>query len=276
MTLALVLLLPTTDLAYGQEDHIKACYATWPPFSYQSNGKAKGLSIEIYQNATKRAGLSVSFHKLPWKRCRGSSISGEYQAIVDGGVRTPNTLGTNQYPIIWVQMFWVHKNSSHTEFRSYHQFKDQRIGFTRAYEYPSEFYEFKGFKSKIPSNSDLLGLKMLHAGRIDTFHGDLVNCRYLAERYQLDITPLYPASKAQGLTLRFSEGNRHQHERFETALKQMFTDGSIDTLYRKHLGLTYQEFLNHASHPEKELSKHQKESLDLRKKEFVRSYSSPK
>lgn len=86
-----------------------------------------------------------------------------------------------------------------------------------------------------------MGLKMLHSGRLDAYFGDLINNRYLVEKHRLNLKPIYPFYAVRRLTLIFSKAKTEQDQRFKTAVKQMFEDGSIDALYNRHLGLSYRQ-----------------------------------
>lgn len=223
---------------------IKACFTDWFPYSYLENGQPSGLSIEIYNAVIKRAGLTISYDKKPWKRCKQDFSAGLYDAIVDGGVDIPNSLHAQQRPIPWVMLLWVHKSSEVQAFKGYHQFDQKKMGFVRGYGYPDDFMEYKGFLSKRDVDNDTQGLNMLDRGRFHAFFGDLVNNTQIVKKEKFNVRAIGPAIQVNYLTLCFSTLLKKEHQQFETALNQMYKDNSIDKIYNQYLGLSYQEFMN--------------------------------
>ena len=241
--LVVSLMITITTTALGQENLIKACFTEWYPYSYLENEQPAGLSIEIYNSIIKRAGLEISYINRPWARCENDFNSGSIDALVDGDIDVPNTLNVKKRPIPWVILFWVHKESSYRQFSGYSQFDNQGIGYVRGYGYPKEFLEYKGFNRKKDVNNDIQGLKMLNGKRYEAFLGDIVNNTRLVKKHRLKVRPIRPAVQVRFLTLSFSKRLIVQHNKFEKALNQMYKDGSIDVIYKKYLGVTYEELL---------------------------------
>jgi polar amino acid transport system substrate-binding protein len=59
----------------------------WYPFTYSVEEVALGLHVDITKEAIKRAGHSVEYIPMPWKRCLASAKSGEVDAIVSASYK---------------------------------------------------------------------------------------------------------------------------------------------------------------------------------------------
>ena len=241
--LRIVLMMLISTVALGDEPSIKACFTQWYPYSYMKGTQPTGLSIDIYSEAIKRAGLTVSYSQRPWKRCVLEFSEGKYNAVVDGDSHIPNSLNTKRSPIPWVLLFWVREKSPFQKYTGYSQFDNHRIGYVRGYTYPKDFLKYQGFKIKKDVTNDLQGLKMLNKGRFDAFFGDLVNNHQLVKDNNLKIRAIEPAIDINFLTLSFSDKLPEQHKKFEKVLNKMYQDGSLDIFYKKHFDLTYEEFI---------------------------------
>jgi len=237
------LLILISNNAFGYDLPIKACFTEWYPYSYLKDKQPTGLSIDIYSEIIKRAGLNISYEMKPWARCKLEFSLGKFDALVDGSINIPNSLNVKQGPISWVIIFWVHEKSSYQKYLGYSQFDNKNIGYVRGYSYPKDFFDYRRFYHKVDVTNDLKGLEVLDKGRFDAFLGDLVNNYQLVKDKNLNVRALAPVVEHRYLTLSFSDKLPDQHEKFETALSQMHQDGSIDFFYKKYLGITYQEFV---------------------------------
>jgi polar amino acid transport system substrate-binding protein len=240
-----LLLTALSGLCYGeaQEKIINVCYSDWYPFSYIEKDGSKGLAIEIYDKAASNAGLSLQYTNAPWARCLKAFKAGKFDAIADGEVGMQGTISPTILPILWVQTFWVRKDSSHEKYTDYSLFSGEIVGFGRDFTYPDDFLSFNEFAGKVPVLNDLQGLKMLNRKRIDTYFGDYFNASYHREKLSLNIRYLLPAQVSH-LSLIFSVKKLQENEMFELSMNKMLASGEIDELYYKHLGKTYHEVLN--------------------------------
>ncbi|WP_020405030.1 substrate-binding periplasmic protein [Hahella ganghwensis] len=231
---------------------IEACYTHWYPYSYEQDGKAAGISIEIYKAIIDRAELNVAFTPRPWARCVREFKSGHVNAIVDGGIRLPKSLNGKNRPIPWIIVFWVRNESPHKEYTQLSQFDNHIVAQSIAYGYPQSFLSFSGFKERRTLNDDLLGLQLLNAQRADLFIGDLFGVRLMKVQHDFNIRPLLPPIEVRYLTLSFSDQMPFEFQRFESALESMIRDGSLDLFYLHHFGMTYHHFIQQFG-PEKPL-----------------------
>lgn len=239
----IVLLVLFSQPLLAKSQPITACFSDWYPFSYLKDNRPAGFSIELYRAVIERAGLQIVFKHRPWKRCRIEVINGLLDAAVDGGVNMENTLYAKKRPIPWVVLFWVNQSSAYQKFEDYSQFEGKRIAYVRGYGYPQEFSDYNGFNKNAVTN-DLQGLKMLVAGRVSAFFGDIVNGTQLAKKHNLLVHTIGPAAQIKTLTLSFHKSRAIEHQKFEAALIEMYGDGSIDVLYQKYVGTTYKRFMD--------------------------------
>ena len=71
----------------SQTIKIAADQNMWYPFSFEENGVAKGLHIDIVTLALENLGYLSTFHPLPWKRCLLETKYGKYDAIISGSYK---------------------------------------------------------------------------------------------------------------------------------------------------------------------------------------------
>jgi len=241
--LLIILFFLVTSFEVLGKSRIRACFTHWPPFSYIENGSPAGLSIEIYKTALKKANIEVEFQFQPWKRCRMQVSKGSVDAAVDGGTGIDGTIFGKKRPVLWVISFWVKEVSNYRNFTSYSQFEGRTVVHVRGYGYPKEFEDYVRFSKKVVS-SDTQGLKILAARKVDAFIGDLINNTLLVKQNKIKVRPLSPAVDFQTLTLVFNKSRKKQHQLFESALNEMFLDGTVDAIYKKHLGTSYRNLVS--------------------------------
>ncbi len=54
----------------------------WFPYTFQKNGKATGIHIDIVKQAAKKAGYDVKFVTVPWKRCLLNVKKGKSDGVI--------------------------------------------------------------------------------------------------------------------------------------------------------------------------------------------------
>ncbi|MEH6630077.1 MAG: transporter substrate-binding domain-containing protein [Halopseudomonas aestusnigri] len=221
---------------------LSVVHTEWFPYSYRSEGKSSGLSIEIYTEALKRAGYTPVYTQRPWARALREFKAGKYDLLVDGSNSTfPNC--AQPAPITWVINYWVHQESTHTEFTGHGQFDDKIVAYVRDYDYPSSFNNYKAFKLKTSVPDDTTGLILVNKGRVEAFIGDLLNNSELVKQHNFNVRPLLPAIELQMLSLCFSPKLLAERYAFEASLKSMFEEGRISEFYQQYFGYTYQELI---------------------------------
>lgn len=60
----------------------------WYPFSFNKNGKSKGLHIDIVTMALRNLNYSPTLKPLPWKRCLKYMETGKFDAVVGASYKT--------------------------------------------------------------------------------------------------------------------------------------------------------------------------------------------
>ncbi len=88
LTVSLYSLIIVSGTAHAGNLQICTDINYWYPYTYESNGKAKGIHVDIVSLALKNLGHDFTFTPLPWKRCLKEAQSGKYSAVVSGSYKT--------------------------------------------------------------------------------------------------------------------------------------------------------------------------------------------
>lgn len=67
---------------YGEINKLKIVYTDWYPYTYQENGNASGLEIDIFKAIMNIMKIEAQFVKYPWKRCLHVLKIGEADALI--------------------------------------------------------------------------------------------------------------------------------------------------------------------------------------------------
>lgn len=192
-----------------------------PPYATASRAD-QGLALAIVRRAFELGGYRVQFQFLPWSRSLAETREGLWDATAHWGAtperRKDFLLSDNLYTEQW-QM--LHRRDTSFDWKSVADLATFRLGLTRDYTYTPEIWaavRAGQLRSESPPN-DVLGLRMLLAGRIDVLPLDRnVACEALlanfsaAEQSQVMIHPrlmtdsftthvLFPPTKAQSRAL---------------------------------------------------------------------------
>lgn len=72
----------------GQDTiHIVTDQAYWYPYTYSQEGEAKGIHIDMVQQALSNLNYTVRFTPKPWKRCLQDAKEGKYDAVVSASYK---------------------------------------------------------------------------------------------------------------------------------------------------------------------------------------------
>lgn len=236
-----VLTLAMPDPATAQP--LKSCFVLWEPYTFRdSTGRLQGLSFSIYKEALNRAQLDMTFEEMPWARCKELVERGNYEAAVDGDAGIANIIQNALMPVPWVQSLWTNGTVPKNTFDNINALAGKSVGYVQGYGYPQEFLDHPEINSFAVAN-DTEGLRMLAANRFDFFFGDLVNNRQLQQKNKFDVQPVHPPIMITFLDLTFHKSQREAQAKYSKALASMLEDGTIDTIYRTYLGLSYQDLL---------------------------------
>ena len=142
-----------------------------PPYSFQKNGKASGLLIELATSLANKSNLELDIVFCPWARCLELTHSGQADILLG---LTKSVQREQMYTFIEPERFvttypfsfyYVKPEMAiNSEFDLAHRL----IGVTRGSHYYPEFDHNPEYK-KVELNDVSVQIKMLKQGRIDTF-----------------------------------------------------------------------------------------------------------
>ncbi len=97
--LLIILVLGITPFGslHAETINIGTDASRWYPYTYEENGEAKGIHIDMVREVMKNLGHTAVFTPLPWKRCLKLTEVGEFNAIVSASYK-PKRAEYLRYP----------------------------------------------------------------------------------------------------------------------------------------------------------------------------------
>lgn len=217
------------------------------PYSWDDHGKARGINIEITQEAAKRAGFAVEFITSPFKRV----LYGVKWGDVDGGLGVFRTAEREEYsdytsiPLITVRVHAFTVKESSFRYKNVESLYGYNVGKIRGFSMGKSLETAKkNAKFEVTElNTVDSAIKMLARQRIDIIVNDYVTILYrakqlsLSEAIQMQPIPVLPG---EGVYLIFSKaklGTRSKEitDKFNLALQSMDDDGTMQAIINRHL-----------------------------------------
>lgn len=224
---------------FAQADTIRICNTDWAPYASLQDGEVRGISVDIYTEALRRAGDHVIFTQMPWKRCLLKVKENEFHAAADSTNR-PGYLFGPTVTSIFAQNAWVQQDNPLQSYAGLKTLENQRVGLVSGYVYPD--YITKNDRIMVDyANLDEINLKKLALGRMDMAISDLVNSQVIADRLGLQIRPLTPVVSVNLLYPVFGPAFEEEQKRMDRALLTMQQDGTMDRIYLDHLNISFTE-----------------------------------
>ncbi len=217
---------------------VKVCAVEWPGFVTVEKGQITGgASYEVLQQTFRRMGYRLIMDALPYRRCLHEVRIGNYDAMSDVAPR-PGFIASHWPVSIWSNAVWVRNNSSRKFFTDLDSLRGLSVGLVRGYIYPSPINEFLDWNVDY-ATSDAVNLHKLAAGRIDVAIADYQSSSYYIAKYHLKVRPLWPAVAQQLEFVLFNEMNGELAKKFDTSLKALLDDGTVDRIYRTNAHLDF-------------------------------------
>ncbi len=85
--LAIILSVIPTHGIHAETLEISTDSSKWYPYTYEENGKSKGMHIDIVTQALKNLGHKAAYSPLPWKRCLRMAQTGKYNAVISASYK---------------------------------------------------------------------------------------------------------------------------------------------------------------------------------------------
>jgi len=220
---------------YARE--IKICGIDWLPFSMSENNYiTKGISHDIYQEAFRRMGNKIVFHKLPWPRCIDYVQQGKYMAISE--CYRPDLLINGKHPTgFFPQAVFVRENFPGNHF-SWELMKGKKIGMVRGYVFIGKIGKFKGWIRDYAVD-EIMMTRKLKMGRYDYILHDVFAAQRVAEKVGVKIKMLEPVIQTYPTYLCFRESQAEILAQYDHTLDLMINDGTFDVIFEKYLNKSY-------------------------------------
>jgi len=233
----LVIVMTFTFHIYAQE--IKICGIDWLPFSMSENNTiTKGISHDIYQEAFRRLGRKIVFHKIPWPRCIDYVQEGKYMAISE--CYQPDILINGKHPTgVFPQAVFVREDFPENNF-SWELMKGKKIGMVRGYVFLGKIGKFKGW-IKDYAVDEIMMTRKLKMGRYDYILHDVFAAQRVADKVGVKIKMLEPIIQTYPTYLCFRASQTEILTQYDNTLGLMISDGTFDTIYKKYLNKSYTE-----------------------------------
>lgn len=233
------LMLAGSGRGQPAQSTIRFCFNSWPPYVQKDETGISGISVDILTEAARRAELTAVFEELPWNRCLEMVRQGSMDAVVDAAGREEFLYGPNSYSV-YTNTIWVREEDALAS-SSFELLAGGRIGLVHGYEYPDALY---GDMTKVGLNyaysvDDAANIRMLAFGRVDAIVADLVSTLNFVREHGLSIHPLHPNHSVDRLYPSFNPHRTDLHRSLDAALAEMIDDGTVDRVYRDHLGVGF-------------------------------------
>ncbi|WP_179958380.1 substrate-binding periplasmic protein [Chitinimonas arctica] len=153
----------------------------YPPFNMFEQKKVTGISTEILQEATKRAGVTITIELLPWERALNMAKT-QADVCVYSAVRTPEREKSFKWvgPLVADQISLFALTSSPIKLASVADAKKYKVGAYNGDAY-GDFVEKQGIKLERVV-TDTQNLPKLTSGRIDLWVAGANSGPYKAAR----------------------------------------------------------------------------------------------
>lgn len=228
-------------------DTLRACFTDWPPYSWtDGQGRADGISVEILQLAAQRAGVTVSFVEMPWKRCLTEVELGRLDLAMDGAPRAEYIVGRESY-VTSHYVFWVRSDDYLLGGSDPVRLDGRRTSLIQGWWYPPALRAAAPALDVIELDSEESQLRGLVLGRQDAAYGELITMRGKAERMNLAVRPLLPAHISVQFYPLLHRGRSDLAGRLDSALAAMRAEGEIDAVYRRRLGIGLSDLARQAA-----------------------------
>ena len=225
----------------ADEGQVRYCFNDWPPYARMEGESAVGISIDILREATERAGMAAMFLELPWNRCLEMVRGGELDAVIDAAERSEYLQGPTSFSY-YTNTVWV-RDDFPADSLDFDALRGKTMGLIDGYKYQDSLWsELRGAGMMIDySVNDRANIRKLAFARVDAIIGDFVGTLTFAQENDLKLKPLTPTHSADRLYASFNRDREEIHARIDAALAAMMADGSVDRVYRRHLGKSLDE-----------------------------------
>lgn len=221
------------------EHTIRLATLDWPPYVGKSLFQ-QGFTTAIVSEAFKRAGYKVKIDFLPWARAIQQADEGNYDAVYPEYYSDDrNKSFFFSEPFASGPLGFYKRKDDKISYTKLEDLKPYRIGIVLGYINTPEF-DSASYLQKETATSDEQNIRKLLAGRIDLIVIDKYVAQYLIKNSITEATGkiefLEPPLLDQKLYVIFPRktvASEKKLQEFNTALKSMQNDGSLERILRE-------------------------------------------
>lgn len=212
-----------------------------PPFMYESQHRATGLYPAIIAEAFRRMNEPLTVRALPWQRALAGADAGHWG--VGGLYMNEERLWKYDYsePIHEERLMVYVLRGKEFPFAGIDDLTGKKVGVMRGWTYGDAFDQAvaEGRIINEPVNSDKANIGRLLLGRVDAIIAAPETLRLLQRDYDPEgrVVELPVPMQAIKTYLSFpkSTGMTEMLDRFNTQIRLMRMDGTMDRLIREHM-----------------------------------------
>lgn len=238
---AVLLVLSWVAPVAAQGGDVRFCFNDWPPYVKVVGGAPVGITIDIMREAAKRAGFTIRFDELPWKRCLEMVREGAYDGVLDAMERPEFLQGPTSFSA-YTNTVWVRAESD-LQRLDFAALSKKTIGLVSGYKYPEALLAaLQGAGVAIDyAVDDATNIRKLAFGRVAAIVGDFGSTMLVVRDKGLKLRPLTPTHSSDQLYPSFNPARGDAHKAIDAALEAMLRDGTVERVYRSHLGVGFGE-----------------------------------
>lgn len=183
--------------AASETNLIRVTADPWCPYNCNADDARQGFMIEIARAALALSGYALEYQTVNWARAKKMVLSGEVEAIV-GMSRTPENISAYvfpKFPLGKSRICFFKLNDNDWQYQSPESLNDKTVGWINDFgvgadgtlnEWRKKNWETKNISILSGDNVHERLMKMLSAGRIDTFVEDQSVISYSLKKIGFD------------------------------------------------------------------------------------------
>jgi len=215
----------------------------FPPYNFERDGKARGLSSEVVQAVLKEIGLQASIIFLPWKRAYLTVQSNE-NFMIYSIARIPERENMFHWvgPVApYKTSFYKLKSNKTVHVNSLEDAKEYKVGVASA-DVIEIYLKRMGFRSFSRVHDDRLNIRMLAQGHIDLIAYDEASFLHVVKNEGLNPSRFERLFRLEDISdnlyLAFNKNSKPELvQKFITGLETIREKGIIDQIHAKYLRL---------------------------------------
>lgn len=218
----------------------------FPPYNYEEDTRVTGFTTDVVRRIVRRMGHTPTVDLLPWERAQAEAARGKYAGIFTF-TKSVERMRKFRYtaPVARIKDVFFKRRSDTINWRTLRDLSKYEIGMS-PYNYADVFQNavengtlaVQVVHSETP---EILHLRKLKHRRIDLAICELRLCQFLLEEHSPDFRGIDYLERPIGPVRTFHIGisrewpnARELTQEFNRQLARMASDGSLESLRRKH------------------------------------------